>query len=232
MWDIITGQTLQSLEGHTDSVISVAFSQQGDRLASASRDRTVLIWDTKMEQRSQSDEGHTRYVYSIVFSPQGERFASGSEDMTARLWDAKTGQLLHTLRGHTQPVTSVVFSPAGDRLASTSDGDVRVWDVQTGQPLHTFEHTGWAKSVAFSRNRPHLEPDQESMLLPLSDSSASTLTHQPPAQRIFVSDRWLTVNMEDMLWIPANFEPTCTAVRSNQIAFGYSSGRVLLLLLS
>ena len=60
-------------------------------------------------------------------------------------------------------------------------------------------------------------------------SSASTLTSQPPVQRIFVADRWLITKPQDMLWISADYQPRCTAVRSNQAAFGYSSGRVLLL---
>ncbi|KAF1828299.1 hypothetical protein BDW02DRAFT_512645 [Decorospora gaudefroyi] len=140
------------------------------------------------------------------------------------------GQPLHTLEGHTSYVTSVTFSAAGDRLASASyDQTVRVWDAKMGQPLHTFENTGWVQSVAFSGDGSCLETDRGLILLPSSVQSISTLVSQAPAQRIFLAERWLTADAEEMLWIPADYQPSLTAVYSCRVAFGYGSGKVLLL---
>src|SRR5205814_4181678 len=69
---------LQTLEGHSDSVNSVVFSSDGQRLASASRDRTIKIWDAASGQCLETLEGHSNSVNSVVFSRDGQRLASAS----------------------------------------------------------------------------------------------------------------------------------------------------------
>jgi hypothetical protein len=153
VWDAQTGQEVLSLKGHTGGVLSVAFSPDGKRLASASEDFTVKVWDLRTGQQIRSLEGHRGDVRSVAFSSDGKRLASASDDSTARVWDAQTGQELFTLRGHTYFVVSVCFSPDGQRLASGSGpasrtGQAIVWDAQTGQEVLTFN--GRVTSVAFS----------------------------------------------------------------------------------
>ncbi|KAF3029168.1 hypothetical protein E8E12_000367 [Didymella heteroderae] len=256
VWDAKTGQPLYALKGHTELVSSVAFSADGDRLASASYDNTVRVWDAKTGQPLHTLEGHTSYVTSVAFSADGDRLASASQnktghtelvssvafsadgdrlasasyDNTVRVWDAKTGQLLQTLEGHTWIVNSVAFSADGDRLASASlDETVRVWDAKTGQVLHTLERVGRISNIAFSRGGSCLLTDKGTLSLPKLPLPTSAALTQAPAKTVFVTGRWLSLDAEDMLWIPANYQANSTAVHSCHVVFGYSSGRVLLL---
>jgi WD40 repeat protein len=230
VWDAKTGQPLHTLEGHTNGVSSVAFSAEGDRLASASHDKTVRVWDAKTGQLLHTLEGHTNGITSVAFSAEGDRLASASWDKTVRVWDAKTGQPLHTLEGHTRSVSSVAFSAEGDRLASAShDETVRVWDAKTGQPLHTFERMGYVSSMAFSKDGSLLLTDYGTLVLPQQAMSAPASSPEASVKTISIAERWLTVNAADMLWLPADYQPSCTAVHNCYAAFGYSSGRVLIL---
>ena len=78
IWDSATGKELFALKGHAGEVSSVAFSPDGQRLASASDDQTVKIWDSATGKELFALKGHAGEVMSVAFSPDGQRLASGS----------------------------------------------------------------------------------------------------------------------------------------------------------
>ncbi|KAF4230403.1 hypothetical protein CNMCM6457_005979 [Aspergillus fumigatiaffinis] len=143
---------LQALEGHYDTVRSVAFSPNGQLLASGSFDKTIKLWNASIGELRQTLEGHSGSVCSVVFSPDAQLLASGSYDKTIKLWDVSTGELRQTLEGHYALVRSLAFSPDAQLLASGSyDKTIKLWDVSTGELRQTLEdHSDSVRSVAFS----------------------------------------------------------------------------------
>jgi hypothetical protein len=140
---------LQTFEGHSSWVSSVAFSATG-QLASASYDRTVKLWDPASGACLQTFEGHSGSVSSVVFSATGQ-LASASDDGIVKLWDPASGACLQTFEGHSNTVSSVVFSATGQLASASDDHTVKLWDPASGACLQTFEgHNSWVRSVAFS----------------------------------------------------------------------------------
>ncbi|MEH2238130.1 nSTAND1 domain-containing NTPase, partial [Nostoc sp.] len=85
---------VNTLEGHSDVVISVAYSPNGQQLASASVDKTIKIWDVSSGQLLKTLTGHSDRVISVAYSPNGQQLASASGDKTIKIWDVSSGQLL------------------------------------------------------------------------------------------------------------------------------------------
>ncbi len=81
-----------------DRVHTIAFSPDGNTLASGSRDLTARLWDINNGKCVHTLEGHTNSVRSVTFSPDGKTLGSYSMDETTKLWDIKTGECLKTLK--------------------------------------------------------------------------------------------------------------------------------------
>ena len=153
LWDVGTGQCLNTLHGFQGGAWSVAFSPNGEILATGS-DRVIMLWDVITGQCLKTLQGHCDLIFSVAFSPDGLLVVSGSEDRTLRLWDVETGQCLRVFEGHLSWIQSVAFSPDGQMIASgCSDATINLWDITTGDCVRTWEedpHGYGVWSVAFS----------------------------------------------------------------------------------
>ncbi|WP_143874110.1 WD40 repeat domain-containing protein [Nostoc sp. 'Peltigera malacea cyanobiont' DB3992] len=85
---------------NSDRIRSIAFSHDGQTLASSSIDCNIKLCNVRTGQCFETLQGHTNWVQSVSFSPDDEILASGSDDQTLRLWDLRKGECIRVLEGH------------------------------------------------------------------------------------------------------------------------------------
>lgn len=176
-WDTQTDQEIRRFEGHRSIIVNegvqfgrildLAFSPDGQRLLSASEDRTLIVWDMQTGAIVHRFESSSDSINTGAFSPDGRLIAGGfgslseptqvpgtERDYTIHLWDATTGEEIRQFAGHAGAITTVQFSADGKRLISGAvDETVRVWDVESGTEVMRFDgHTGGVLSVDISAN--------------------------------------------------------------------------------
>jgi WD40 repeat protein len=149
------GRLTLTLDAQTEAVRSVAFSQDGAAVASASQDGSLTLWDAASGATLWRYDDPSGYGWlSAAFSPDGTKLVAGNEDGNLYIFDAVAGgEPSQTLAGHTNWVMSVAYSQDGTKIASgSSDSSIILWDAESGEaigaPLTGQNGDIWA--VAFS----------------------------------------------------------------------------------
>jgi len=158
IWNLKTGQWQRTIQAHSSPILSLAFSADGQWLASGSQNYTIKLWDlnnTSEQYRYVIGNAHLSQILSLAISTHHQTLVSGGADRTIKLWDLATGEKRspkHILEGHAGRVWCVAVSPDGSKIASASaDFTVKLWDIQTGKLLQTLTgHLGEVRTVAFS----------------------------------------------------------------------------------
>jgi WD40 repeat protein len=157
-----SGGIVARYKGHSDGVLSAAFSPDGRQVLTASADRTARLWDLPSAKEVIRFEGHTDNVTSAEFSADGKAILTTSLDHSARVWDAHSGRPIATFEAH---VTSATFAPDGGTVLTASDDAARVWGVASGKELARFaEPQGAVLSAVFS-------PDAKAVLTASSNNT-------------------------------------------------------------
>ena len=152
LWEVDSGCGLRVLEGHSDSVWSVAWSADGRYVGSY--DKTVRLWEVDSGRCLRVLEGHSDIVRSVAWNTDGRRALSGSADNTVRLWNVENGRCLRVLEGHYDSVLGVVWSTDGRQALSVSDDKtVRLWDVDNGALFCAYSKDTPLASMAWPGER-------------------------------------------------------------------------------
>ncbi|MBL8858117.1 MAG: WD40 repeat domain-containing protein [Planctomycetes bacterium] len=137
------GSSIATLAGYKESLAQLRFDSTGERLVSASFDRTVKVWDVARRELLVDFLEHKYPVGGAAFSPDGKLIASCSYERpgndvvgTVHLWNAVDGTLVRTFQGGRKPLIGLAFSPDGRRFAAGSwDFCVFTWSVDGGEPV-------------------------------------------------------------------------------------------------
>ena len=136
LWHL-QNNTVTTLRGHTAQVNAIAFSPNGQLLASGSDDHVVKVWNVSQGREIESLQHRTdnsrSQIKAVAFSPNGQRLATAG--MHVKLWNIHNWSAVTTLR-HDDWVWTVAFSPDGRLLATGEEsGSIRIWNVRSGKFL-------------------------------------------------------------------------------------------------
>ena len=161
VWNVETLEIVATLPAHTNTVDSVRFHPDGERVLTSSWDSQIILWDIATESQIRSYEnGHEGAVYMLRFLNDGANFVSVGSDGKAIMWDTETGDIVqiyeHQIPGGEDGsemvnirVNGLDFSRDETQMATTtgnwgvSNGNlVWLWDLETGEVLQQFEGHG------------------------------------------------------------------------------------------
>ncbi len=108
----------------------LAFSPDGELLASGASDGTLQLWHPANGAPLGALRGHTGAVTAVAFVPGGHLLASASADRTVRLWDVSRRAPLGVLKGHLHAVEGLAVSPDGALIASVGYEGLKLWGVR------------------------------------------------------------------------------------------------------
>ncbi|KAG9135589.1 hypothetical protein Leryth_002334 [Lithospermum erythrorhizon] len=173
VFDVVTNNTVATLEAPPSQVWQLNFNPQGTTLAVAGGSSTAIkLWDTAQWQligtlsvprpeglKPSEKSNSKKFVLSValelrslVYSPVDARVLfSASDDGHVHVYDAEGKTLITSMSGHASWVLSVDVTPDGQAIASgSSDKSVRLWDLKMRTATQILNnHTDQVWAVAF-----------------------------------------------------------------------------------
>ncbi|KAJ6015115.1 hypothetical protein N7540_009706 [Penicillium herquei] len=138
---------VRTLEGHSDGVCTIAFSPDGNTIATGSNDKTIKIWDATTGECKETLHGHSGKVKNLAFTLDGEMIVSSAYDGTIKLWNTTTGDCQG---GYDNAVMALAFSTIRYEIASASDSTIKIQNT-TGDCQRTlYGHSKMIRALAFS----------------------------------------------------------------------------------
>ncbi|MFK8115327.1 MAG: c-type cytochrome domain-containing protein [Rubripirellula sp.] len=144
---------------HSDTVLGLDFSPDGQTIASAAADKTIRLLNVASGKPIRSLEGHTHHVLSLAWQDDGKTVASASADQSVKVWNTETGEQHRTISGFSKETTAIAFVQTSKQIVTAcADGNLRLSDISNGKTIRNMNSAGdFLFSVAVS-------PDGKKML--------------------------------------------------------------------
>jgi WD40 repeat protein/serine/threonine protein kinase len=204
---------------HTQDVTCLAFSRDGNLLASGSLDRSVRVRNLRTGELTQVFRPR-KDIRGVVFSPDGTHVAACGGEGTVVVWHAGTGQELwgHAGKISTYTLLGITSAPDGRHLAlADPDRTVHILDAATGEDLHCLNgDIGGVRAVAYRPDGRRLAAcgGQKVLIWDLMSSAPETLrAHEAPVTSIAYrfDGQWLASGDSNgwaILWDAADAQGT------------------------
>ncbi|MDW8223666.1 MAG: c-type cytochrome domain-containing protein [Gemmatales bacterium] len=174
------------IEAHPEQVLGLAYSPDGQWLASCGYDRLVKLWRSPSGEAVATLKDHSDAVYAVAWAPHGKLLASAGADRAVKIWDTSSGKRLYTLSEATDWVYTVTWHPDGRRLAAGGvDRSIRVWEAlpEGGRLIHSvFAHEGAVLRLVYSADGKLLISLGEDRVVKIWDAQKMTEVRALPAQ--------------------------------------------------
>jgi hypothetical protein len=148
LWDVNSKELISTFLGHDLRVNTLAFSPDGQTLASGSNDKTVRLWDVNSGRQLNILEGHSSNIGTVAFTPDGSSLIS-SGGGGVKVWNVQTGELQKSFAEQSEYIRCFAIDPTGQLLAFEVHDGIEIWNLKSHEKLQYLDFK-WPISMNFS----------------------------------------------------------------------------------